>query len=86
MNLKQAIDLYLKTVGTFGNPMPLSAFSLPPDDLVNMIAAWEDDYHLNRHFELLPPSPASSESASFSINGSAYTAIIFRESILDVLA
>ena len=85
MNLKAAVERYLESVGSFGVPMPLDRFGLTQAEVEAMLAAWEDDYHLSRHFELVPSSQASVPAPAYSINGAVYSAIIFRESIRDVL-
>jgi len=87
MNLRAAVDRYLEVVREFGKPMPLGEFELPGDEVEGMISAWEEDYHLNRHFELIPLADAArSDSAptAFRIGGNTYTAIIFRPSIRHV--
>ena len=85
MTLKAAVEKYLEVAREFGNPMPLTQFRLPQDELVAMVSAWEEDYHLHRHFELLPASRAGAGDPAYLINGVAYTVIVFRESIRDVL-
>ena len=85
MTLKAAVEKYLEIARQFGKPMPLAQFGLPHDELVAMLSAWEEDYHLNRHFELLPASQAGAGDPAYLINGVAYTTIVFRESIRDVL-
>ncbi len=65
--------------------MPLDQFGLSQPEVEATLSAWEEDYHLNRHFELVPASWMHSGSPAYRINGALYTAIIFRESIRDVL-
>ncbi len=73
----------------FGQPMPLSRFGLPKEEVEAMVAVWDEDYHLHRHFVLLPAPLAGSSDpgaeTSYSINGLSCTAIVFRESIRHVL-
>jgi hypothetical protein len=85
MDLRAAVGKYLEVVHEFGQPMALSDFGLPAAELVAMIAAWEEDYHLHRHFELLPSSQASASQPTYSINGTTCGAILFRDTIRDVL-
>ena len=85
MDLQAAVGKYLEVVHEFGQPMALSSFGLPAAELVAMIAAWDEDYHLHRHFELLPSSQMTAGQPAYSINGTAYSAILFRDSICDVL-
>lgn len=89
MNLKAAVEKYLEVAREFGRPMPLAQFGLHKDELEAMVSAWDEDYHLHRHFELIPPSQAGAPSPGddpvYLINGVAYTAIVFQESIRDVL-
>lgn len=85
MNLKEAVEKYLKVAGGFGKTMPLADFGLPPSETEAMLSAWDEDYHLNRHFELVPTSWMTAGATAFSINGVLYSAIIIRESIRETL-
>ena len=85
MNLKAAVQKYLEVAREFGQPMRLADFGLPSAELVAMVAAWDEDYHLHAHFELIPSSWINASDPAFPVNGVAYTAILFRESIRDVL-
>jgi hypothetical protein len=89
MELKAAVERYLEVVNEFLRPMPLSGFGLPKHELEAMLGAWDEDYHLHRHFELLPPSAPPSAvpetAAVYWVHGHAYGAIVFHESIRDVL-
>ncbi len=88
MDLKAAVNRYLEVVGQFRRPMPLSRFELDKEELEAMVSAWDEDYHLHRHFELIaaparaPEDPA--EATAYLIHGFAYTAIVFQESIRHV--
>ena len=85
MDLKAAVEKYREVVKEFGQPMPLSRFGLPKEEVEAMVAGWDEDYHLHRHFVLLPaPQTGSGDpgaETSYSINGLSCTAIVFRESI-----
>lgn len=89
MDLKAAVERYREVVKEFGQPMPLSRFGLPKKEIEAMVAGWDEDYHLHRHFVLLPAPQAGSgdtgAETSYSINGFSCTAIVFRESIRHVL-
>ena len=88
MDLKAAVARYLEVVGDFGRPMPLTAFGLSREATETMVSAWEEDYQLHRHLELIPaaggPGSQPSESA-FVVAGMAYTAVVFRASIRSVI-
>ena len=85
MELKAAVEKYLGVVKEFGRPMPLASFGLPRKELEAMVSAWEEDYHLHRHFELIPPAtpmPDSREAGdTYVIRGITFCAIVFKESI-----
>ena len=85
MDLKAAVEKYREVVKEFGQPMPLSRFGLPKEEVEAMVAVWDEDYHLHRHFVLLPAPQTGADSSeaetSYSINGLSCTAIVFRESI-----
>lgn len=89
MELKDAVEKYLEVVKHFGRPMPLSKFGLAKAELETILSAWEEDYHLHRHFELLDvsmiPAGASDENREYSVNGLAIVAIVFHQSIGQIL-
>jgi hypothetical protein len=85
MNLREAVDKYLSVAGAFGAEMPLSGFGLPRNEVQAMIEAWDEDYHLHAHFELVAASWMSPDAPSYQINGIQYSAIVFRDTIRDAL-
>jgi hypothetical protein len=88
MELKAAVERYLEVVKGFQRPMPLAQFGLSREELEAMVSAWDEDYHLHRHFELISPSTAPpgmlEDGAAFIIHGIPYCAILFKESIRHV--
>ena len=88
MDLKAAVGKYLEVAGEFGRPMALAQFGLSREATEAMVAAWEEDYQLHRYLELIPasedPSGATLPSA-YVVAGLAYTAVVFRSSIRDVI-
>jgi hypothetical protein len=85
MNLKEAVEKYLAVAGRFGETMPLAGFGLEPKETEAMLSAWDEDYHLHRHFELVPASWMTAGVTACSINGALYSAIIIRESIREAI-
>lgn len=89
MELKEAVERYLDVVKQFGRPMLLSQFGLAKQELEAALAAWEEDYHLHRHFDLLDasmiPAGTAGEIREYSINRLAIVAIVFHPSIRHVL-
>lgn len=85
MTLKEAVNTYLATAGGYGQRMPLSGFALAPEPLREMISAWEEDYQLSRHYELIPASYRDLETPTYVIEGLEYSGIIFHASIAEVL-
>ena len=101
MDLKAAVERYLEVVKEFGHPMPLSRFELTREETEETVSGWDEDYHLHRHFVLIPSAPAGSDETmsdtksdtggntrketSYSINGLSCTAIVFRKSIRHAL-
>ena len=83
MNLKAAVKKYLEAVGEFGRPMSLAEFGISREATEAMVAAWEEDYQLHRHLELIPAAGSASESA-YVVGGLAYTGVVLRPSIRDV--
>ena len=88
MDLKAAVAKYLEVVGEFGQPMPLTGFGLSREATEAMVSAWEEDYQLHRHLELIPatggPAGQTSENA-FVVAGLAYSAVVFRASVRAVI-
>ena len=100
MNLKAAVEKYLAVTGAFDRPMPLTAFGLDQKDTEAMLAAWEEDYQLHRHMELIPAGPQGPKTVKtatkegregpagqerYFVGGIAYTGVVFRASIRSVM-
>jgi len=100
MNLKTAVEKYLAVTGEFGQPMPLTSFGLDRKQTEAMLAAWEEDYQLHRHMELIPAGTAGSggesregregpletaDQTGYFVGGIAYTGVVFRASIRGVI-
>ena len=83
MNLKAAVEKYLEVVGEFGRPMSLAEFGLSQEATEAMVSAWEEDYQLHRHLELIPAAGPASGSA-YVVGELAYTGVVFRPSIRNV--
>jgi hypothetical protein len=88
MTLREAVEKYLSVAGDFGRAMPLSAFGLGREETEAMLAAWDEDYQLHRHLELIPPAEVAgaSERNHYMVGGMAYDAILIRQSIRAVIA
>ena len=89
MDLEDAVERYLDVVKHFGRPMLLSQFGTATEELEAILSAWEEDYHLHRHFDLLDdsmiPAGTAGEIREYSVNGLAIVAIVFHQSIRHVL-
>lgn len=88
MDLRAAVEKYLAVAGDFGRLMPLSGFGLDPETTAAMIAAWEEDYQLHRHLELIPVGPGTagpSAQPGYLVGGIVYTGVIFRPSIRGII-
>ncbi|MSO20615.1 MAG: hypothetical protein EXQ56_09180 [Acidobacteria bacterium] len=85
MTLSDAVGKYLIVAEEFGQPMPLESFDISAKEMDEMISAWEEDYHLSRHFELLQASDHNLNHKSFRIGGIEYTGIIIYASIKEAL-
>ena len=88
MELQAAINRYLEVAGEFGRPMRIADFGLPREEVESLLAAWEEDYQLHRHFRLIPAertTPGLVADDAYPVQGIFYTAIVFQKSILDVL-
>ena len=89
MNLNAAVQKYLAVTGEFGQPMPLTAFGLDREQTEAMLAAWEEDYQLHRHMELIPAGPEGEKptaQTSYVVGGIEYIGVVFRASIRNVIA
>ena len=85
MDLKAAVARYLAAAGGFGRPMPLSHFHLPKHETEAMLEAWDEDYHLNRHFELISAPSQAADADRHIVKGTTYHQIVFKESVRQVL-
>jgi hypothetical protein len=74
--------------------MPLTSFGLDRNETEAMLAAWEEDYQLHRHLELIPAdlaSPVREEPqqggapAAYFVGGVGYTDVVIRASIRGVM-
>jgi len=87
MTVKEAVEKYLTVTGEFGRPMPLAAFGLDQEATEAMLAAWDEDYQLHRHLELIslaqsaPRQAETGERTSYSVGGIEYAEIVIRASI-----
>jgi hypothetical protein len=87
MTLKDAVEKYLSVTGEFGRPMPLSAFGLACEETEAMLAAWEEDYQLHRHLELIRADETAGISAKkeYVVGGVSYNGIVIRPSVRTVI-
>ncbi len=85
MTLSDAVGKYLTVAEEFGQPMLLESFDIPAKELDEMISGWEEDYHLSRHFELVPASHHNLNNKTFRIGGIEYVSIIIYASIKEAL-
>lgn len=85
MTIQEAVNKYLTVTNGFGELMPLSRFEVPPAELRGALSDWEEDYHLSRHYELVPASYRDGGAQAYVINGIEYTGIIFHNSIKEIL-
>ena len=88
MELEAAVKKYLEVVGEFGRPMRLVDFGLSHEEVESLLAAWEEDYQLHRHLQLIPAertTPGLAADEPYPVQGNFYIAIVFQKSILDVL-
>jgi hypothetical protein len=86
MVLREAVEKYLSIAGEFDRPMPLSAFGLGREETESMLSAWEEDYQLHRHLELVPAGTSGpAKHTEYLVGGVAYTEIVIRQSISSVI-
>jgi len=81
MTLHQLVDRYLSLAGQFGQPVPLSSFSLSPDETERLFSSFDEDYHISRFF-LFSSSPSAQQ---FSINGVPATHLSLDPEIQSIL-
>jgi hypothetical protein len=59
MTLRQLIERYLALGGTFGRPVPLSAFGWPSAEIESLFSSYDQDYHISRFFHFTAESGTS---------------------------
>ena len=84
MNLQAAVEKYLEVVGEFGRLMSLTEFGLSREATEAMLSAWEEDYQLHRHLDLIPAAGVPDSQRAYVAGALAYTGVIFHASIRDV--
>ena len=54
LSLKEVVDRYNGSAQKSGEPVPLSAFQLTPEETARLFSALDEDYHISRflHFSL----------------------------------
>jgi hypothetical protein len=80
LTLRDIIDRYTSLAPTFGDPVPLSAFQLSPDETTQLFSALDDDYHISRFLTF-----SLAEGLCYSISHSQATHIRLNPSIRDLL-
>ena len=66
MTLQDAVQKYLAQTGEYGKVAALSVFGLPKKETEQVLAVFDEDYHISRFFHF---SDFAGENEKFSING-----------------
>ena len=68
MNLREAVQKYVKAAGGYGHPLALAAFGLSTDETEKSFSAWDEDYQISRFMELTL-EPGDSNGQPYQVNG-----------------
>jgi hypothetical protein len=80
MTLRQLVEVYVSLAGEFGQPVPLSAFQLAPDETERLFSSYDEDYHISRFFHF-----SESDGAKFSIDGVPATHVSIDSEVHSIL-
>jgi hypothetical protein len=80
MDLRQIVEKYSTAAGTFGSPVPLTAFGLPRQEAEELFSALDEDYQISRFFHF-----HCAEGQAFSINGVPQTHLAIDAAIQTIL-
>ena len=48
LNLKEVVDRYSALAKQWGEPVPLEAFALDPEETIKLFTSLDEDYHISR--------------------------------------
>ncbi|HYA64496.1 MAG TPA: hypothetical protein VED66_14930 [Candidatus Sulfotelmatobacter sp.] len=80
MNLRELMERYATLAKSFGEPVALSAFGLPPDETASLFTALDEDYHISRFLHF-----ARSEGQSYVVSGEPVTHLAIDPAIYSLL-
>ncbi len=80
MSLSELVRVYLSQVGSFGEPIALSAFSLASAEIERLFSGLDEDYHISRFFHF-----SQSDGAPYSINGVPATHVSIDPEVQSIL-
>jgi hypothetical protein len=50
LSLHEVVDRYFALAKQWGEPVPLEAFALDPEQTIKLFSALDEDYHISRYF------------------------------------
>ena len=80
MELRHLVDKYLAASGSFGVPVPLTAFALSRQETEKLFSSLDDDYQISRFFHF-----TQRDGEIFSINSFPQTHIAIDAAIQSIL-
>jgi hypothetical protein len=80
MNLRELVERYAKLAKSFGEPVALSAFGLPPEETAALFTALDEDYHISRFLHF-----AQSEGQGYVVSGETVTHLAIDPAIYSLL-
>ena len=81
MTLQEAVQKYLAQTGEYGKVAALSVFGLPKKETEQVLAVFDEDYHISRFFHFTNISGA----AAYSINEFPQTHVSIDAAISEIL-
>ena len=80
LTLRELVQRYRSIAGSFGLPVPLSAFALERGETERLFSAYDEDYHISRFFHFTQQS-----GTEYSINGIPATHVSLDSEIESIL-
>jgi len=80
MSLQELYRVYLTIAAKPGEPVPLSAFELPREEMEKLFSIFDEDYHISRFFHF-----SEAEGEKYLIDGENVTHVAIDAEISSIL-
>lgn len=80
MSLKELYRVYTTIAAKPGEPVPLAAFQLSPEETEKLFSIFDEDYHISRFFHF-----SEAAGTKFAIDGESVTHVAIDPEISSIL-